>query len=237
MWIEANNQRWEFPDEILREHDRIALRRPGQSFPQHWDRIIRPGDVALDIGAYIGVMTAHFALRGAQVYSFEGSLRNYPTLAKFCDGLPNVSLYPVALSNVNKECTLRFNDCLGRDHPRQAIRFVRYDEYAKAANILDPAFVKVDIEGMELFALDAMSHLVQTVQPVWQVEYHDGAVHRYDGYDGCCEAVFRWEDFVSLGYMIFDERWCPVEVSDFVAYRNYFFVPGSRRGLITPLHL
>jgi 16S rRNA (adenine1518-N6/adenine1519-N6)-dimethyltransferase len=65
-------------DNVLRVIDRLAA--------------LEPGDVALEVGAGVGVLTAHLARQVAHVHAVEIDRRLEPALARSLEGLENVSL-------------------------------------------------------------------------------------------------------------------------------------------------
>jgi FkbM family methyltransferase len=199
-----------------------------------WKQCFQPGDTVLDVGAYIGVMSIHFAILGGIVHAFEGSPRNYTRLKKICKPLRQITIHPVALHQVNQKCNTQFNDCIGRLHPVQEIQYVIYDEYA-ANRHLTPSFVKMDIEGMETIALYGMTKLIDEVRPIWQIEYHPNLPFKYEQYPGFVtpkDGGFDLQhEFSKRDYLIKSEEWKPIKNLDTTRRNNYFFVPNEKRRL------
>jgi 16S rRNA (adenine1518-N6/adenine1519-N6)-dimethyltransferase len=65
-------------DNVLRVIDRLAA--------------LEPGDVALEVGAGVGVLTAHLARQVAHVHAIEIDRRLEPALTRSLEGVDNVSL-------------------------------------------------------------------------------------------------------------------------------------------------
>lgn len=228
MKINIFDKEHHIPDEIINYRD-LNTQFPIQSY-EIWLKFIKPGDVVLDIGAYIGLISLHFAALGAKVHAFEGSSRNSVRLKKLTEHMPHYKIYlhEVALSNEKKECFARFNDCVDREHPKQKINYVKYDDYAIENNIENPTFVKMDIEGMETVALKEMNRLIYEVRPVWQIECHTGIPFKYldyPGYVSVDDGGFDFQEFERTGYLVFDEQKRKIKIKEMKCFENYFFIP------------
>jgi len=219
----------DIPEGIILDLDLIS-QFPLQTYESMWRKFIRPGDIVLDIGAYIGLISLHFALLGASVHALEGSPRNLPRLNRLVKTFPEyrIRTHGVAVSDKNETINTRFNDCLGREHPTQEVQYVVYDEYAAANGVPDPSFIKIDIEGMETIALKGMSRLIHEVRPVWQIECHKGLPFHYEGYAGYVSTEmggFDFQEFERAGYLIYNKERKKVNFRNMVCFENYFFVP------------
>jgi FkbM family methyltransferase len=65
-------------------------------------RVVAPGDVALDIGANMGIHTvllARLVRSRGKLFAFEPNAALLPTLRRTVAGLPNASLHTCALSD------------------------------------------------------------------------------------------------------------------------------------------
>lgn len=217
------------PSGVILDRDKTS-QFPLQTYEDMWRKFVKPGKVVLDIGAYVGLISLHFASLGASVHAFEGSPRNVPRLKSLVESFPEyeILVHGVALSDERAEKNSRFNDCVDRDHPVQSVSYMVYDEYAALVGIPDPSFVKMDIEGMETLALKGMSRLIHEVRPVWQIECHKGLPFKYDGYPGYVpteEGGFDFQEFERAGYMIYDEGRRKTDIGHMACFKNYFFVP------------
>jgi FkbM family methyltransferase len=196
-----------------------------------WRKFIRPGDTVLDAGAYIGLISIHFAALGAKVIAIEGSKRNSERLRKMAESFSeNIEVHEIAISDKEESCTTKFNDCVDREHPLQEIKYVRYDDYARKMNLPDPSYVKMDIEGMETLALKGMERLIYETRPVWQIEFHKEIPFKYDGYPGYVpteDGGFDFEEFERNGYVVLDERGKRTKTKHMECFKNYFFVPSK----------
>ena len=132
---------------------------------------IRPGMTVVDLGANIGIYSLFFAsLVGpaGRVYSFEPSPENFSKLAASVRGRSNVVGVPAAAGERSKEMALYLSDSLNVDHRSYAtggeerrsiaIRCVALDDYFPAGTPVD--FIKADIQGFELSALEGAKRLL-----------------------------------------------------------------------------
>lgn len=227
--IEIFGEKNNLPNGVILDRD-LKTQFPIQSYDNIWKKFISKNNVVLDIGAYIGLISLHFAALGAKVYAFEGSKRNSERLKKIIESFPQyeIFLHEVALSDKKEICKTRFNDCVDREHPEQEIQYVKYDEYSIENKIPDPDFIKIDIEGMETLALKCMKRLIHEIKPVWQIECHTGITFKYQGYPGYVsvdDGGFDFEEFEKAGYVMIDENKKIKKIKEMKCFKNYFFVP------------
>lgn len=120
-------------------------------------RIIRSGDVVLDIGANIGYYSVLFSqlVGSGQVYAFEPSTRNLPVLRENLrrNRIENVQVVEAALSDRRGVANLGGNTLdtlrIGDDYRGESVTG-DLDEWAEAADLRCLDFVKADIEGHEI---------------------------------------------------------------------------------------
>ena len=234
IYLPFNGINFPFPIKHISKKDGLKIHKNGEmcikeSWKKFWLNAFEPGDTVLDIGGYIGLVSIPLAFFGGIVHTFEGSPRNYIRVKEICSPLRQIKIHPVALSNQSKQCTTRFNDCIDGEHPEQEVTYQVYDEYARENNISDPKFVKMDIEGMESMALLGMTHLLENIRPVWQIEWHCHINNRYAGYPGFVsheDGGFDFNKFGALNYTIYDENFKIVKKFDMPT--NYFIFPNER---------
>jgi len=193
-----------------------GVMRPG--WVDLWRSFFEPGDTVLDIGANIGVMSIAFALLGGLVEAFEASPRHVARLRRICAPLRSIEIHAVAVANENANRIAMIDDCAGALLP-QEVQFINYDDYSRSAAILEPRFVKMDIEGMESVALLGMEKLIHAVRPVWQIEYHP----RISSFVPTENGGFDFAEFERAGYRIFDQDFN--RVGAMTQSMNYFLLP------------
>ena len=130
--------------------------------------VVRPGMTCLDVGANVGVYTALLArLVGPEgrVFAFEPSPENHALLSRRGFG-PSVETIQAAAGAANGEVMLHQSSTMNVDHrtyltgePRVQIRvsLVRLDQAVRGAEV---DFVKMDIQGYELHALQGMTGIL-----------------------------------------------------------------------------
>jgi FkbM family methyltransferase len=144
-------------------------------------QVLRPGDLALDVGANIGVHTVPMARlvgeRGA-VFAFEAQRTAYQTLCGnvAVNGLLHVWCHNVAVGDspgsiivpvLNPERPNNFGGlALGKYAAGDRIPISRLDDTPMPAC----RFIKVDVEGMELQVLRGAAKLIERFRPVLYVE-------------------------------------------------------------------
>lgn len=153
-----------------------------------YTRLLAEGDTALDLGAHTGKHTipmAHAVGLSGAIYAFEPILEKFRTLAARAEGerLPQAQLFNVCCSNENDIVEFVY---LPEDPGKSAIKIrpeletsyvekriqksicIRIDDFLTGLN--DLAFVKIDVEGSEFFALQGMSSLIIRTRPVIHTE-------------------------------------------------------------------
>ena len=134
-------------------------------------RLLRPGDVAVDIGANIGSYARFMSRRvgpNGKVFAFEPSADNFERLVRTVGSLGNVEPIKAAVGNATGPLTLYESDELNVDHraydPGGARRLIevdcyRLDDYFEPGQRVD--FVKMDIQGFEYQALQGMRGVLE----------------------------------------------------------------------------
>ena len=144
-------------------------------------RIVRPGDVALDIGANIGMVTVWLS----QLVGKQGRVHSFEPNPQLCErlnaaiarnGLSNVTLHPFALGPASSELTLSIpRDNAGaaslvrRADPSRsrsiAVPVRQLSDVADSEGIKAIRFVKIDVEGFEDQVLEGGRDLIERVRP------------------------------------------------------------------------
>ncbi|HEY0825616.1 MAG TPA: FkbM family methyltransferase [Ramlibacter sp.] len=153
------------------------------------DRLLRPGDTFVDVGANIGMIALHASARvgsSGAVHCFEpnpeclGLLREHIAL----NGLRNVRVHPFALSDEPGELELR----LTSEHTGTATLAqvacatrtfavpVRVGDEALAG--ISPRVVKIDVEGFEVFVLRGLADTLRLAKPFVVTEVEDTLLRR-----------------------------------------------------------
>lgn len=131
---------------------------------------IKKGDVVLDIGSNIGFYTkimSELAGEKGKVHSFEPDKINFKHLKNSVGSLPNVVLNNKAVSDKTGKLEIFTSHRLNVDHrtykPEKYessyfIDAIALDDYLKENTRVD--FIKMDIQGAEMFALKGMKKIL-----------------------------------------------------------------------------
>lgn len=144
-----------------------------------YKKYIKPGSVAYDIGAHIGVIAFQMKMVGAEVYAFEPSPNNFPYLKANCERV-GIKCFDIAVHEKTYQCFTEFKDCRtdyidSTGKKIDSIQHIKYhllEDFIKENNLPLPNFIKLDIEGMESVALKTFKFLFESRRPTIYVEIH-----------------------------------------------------------------
>ncbi len=153
---------------------------------------LKPGSVFYDVGANVGLYSLLAARAGpaGKTYAFEPLPKNAWYLRRHLElnGIHSVKLFELAIS-----------DRVGTDHFYETgdramghlaadgsppVRTETLDSLLKKEEILPPDYLKLDIEGAELRALQGARECIQRHRPVIFLATHGREVHA-----GCCQLL------------------------------------------------
>ena len=169
------------------DHVGRAMRFVGDLDPKvSWivDRAILPGDVALDIGANLGLVSLRMAARTGlkgQVHAFEPQPRLHPYLNQTIAMNPAcpITLHPIALGreqavltmsvpahNAGAASLLARPDMLPDPNITQIdVPVHRLDDYADHIGLERINFIKIDVEGFEFQVFSGAQSLLERTRP------------------------------------------------------------------------
>lgn len=150
------------------------------------DKYVVKGDQVIDAGAHVGYLSVYLAKKvglGGRVFSFEPTPRNREILHrnKTQNGVDNVEILPFALSDRvgcarfmldDSSYENRFVDDSVNGHPVITVPTTTLDIFVQS-NKIEPAFVKMDIEGAELAALHGSKRILRNYRPTVVAEIRD----------------------------------------------------------------
>jgi len=187
------------------------------------DALIASKDVAIDIGANIGLYTYAFAKRFRRVYAFEindeitGLISNY--------GFGNVELIQCGLSSETREASfyvpvaggfaLAGWGSLNRNNLPGAERVVEKKVSLKPLDDFDipgVSFIKIDVEGHEVEVLQGAAKTINNFRPIVLAELKSENVGTVDArFMTLNYKHFRLEDFVNAHGSEANHIFVPVE--------------------------
>lgn len=141
-------------------------------------RNLRPGDVMVDIGANVGVMSfraARLTQSSGRVIAFEPDPANAACFLRgvAANGFPHVTLFPLALSDAPGLFGLQGGSngyLTGAGGSAVMIQAMRGDDFLAAEPRID--FIKLDIEGHEPQALAGLARTLARHRPMVLCEFN-----------------------------------------------------------------
>lgn len=170
------------------------------------DRLTKPGMIALDIGANVGLHTLRIAHRVAPnglVYAFEPTEYAFRKLCRNAALNPNLKIEALRLALSNEGATdveIHFRSSWLADGGRadtetSKVDFVRLDDWINRRGIERVDFIKMDIDGHEGFVLQGAVKTIERDRPDMLVE---ASIYQYE--DGRPDAFAL---LAGLGYKLF----------------------------------
>jgi len=175
-------------------------------------RLLKPGDVFIDVGANIGNHTLVAASCGAKVHAFEpvpriaSALRANIKLNHLSEEIivreeavgdaPGFAMINIADRNDNGSHSL-IEGIEARSVEQQRVSITRLDDYIESLKAV-PTLVKIDVEGYEARVLDGASQLLQNSTVSFIIETADRIADRIgESARSVIERMFKF------GYTIF----------------------------------
>jgi FkbM family methyltransferase len=162
---------------------------------------LRPGDVAVDGGACVGIFTvimAHLVGDSGRVFAFEPVAQNISKTVNnmSCNNLSNITLSSRPLWSREEAVSLHDSD-----HPGQC-SVVKNGHDVLTTTTLDisldkvvPRFIKLDVEGAEQRVIEGASEMLKSHPPYIVVEVNESALAKF----GCSQQSLR-SIMASYGY-------------------------------------
>lgn len=178
-------------------------------------KLMKPDFKILEVGGHIGYITNYFSYLVPEgvVYVFEPGINNLPYLKKNIENLGNVSLIQKAVSNENGKAKFYIENLTGQNNSLLSdyknfkqnnklafietnkkeieVETITIDSFCQKFSII-PDFIKIDIEGAELLALQGMVSTLKH-KPLMMIEITEN-----------WELVF--EKLFIAGYKLFNEK-------------------------------
>ena len=211
---------------------------------------LRPGDVAVDVGAHVGrhaVPMARAVGRTGRVHAFEPLPSAYQHLVRVVEeasvaepGLAAVATHNLALGDDEGESQFvfvpEFPEYSGFRERAYHVDSLRREIITVPVRRLDAfrddlgavRFIKIDAEGGELVILRGAASLIAECRPIVSLELGDSSLEHYS-----YSAADYFEFFSGLGYTLFSIFGIPLSRDELVAaareqiFWDYVAVPGS----------
>ena len=221
-------------------------------------RVLKPGEDAFDIGANFGLYTYHLSRavgKTGRVFAFEPVTYTFSCLQTVLRrlGVKNVVLIKKGCGNRNQTVTFTLPVqesgaiVAGLSHmPRSAANGVQEEvpetnsrtEVCEIIRIDDlfpdaaPSFLKIDIEGAELHALEGAVELIERSWPTVVCEINPGFLEGYAIELGRLAGFFLDRDYALFRYQ--SNRLWPLNPGQ-ITGGNYIFVHPHRGSRLTDL--
>jgi FkbM family methyltransferase len=231
---------------------------PEKSFSDYWGkdladlqflwRLLEPGMVFMDIGAYQGIFSIVAAnkLKNGRIFAFEPSPREYRKLRAhlWMNGLSEVKAENLALGESNGEVDF-FQVVTGDDtrnglRPPQSddrvkqisVRMTSLDEYISTRKIDRVDIMKLDVEGGELGVLRGAENVLCKMRPLVICEVLDATTQAW-GYNAkeIIRALqnydYAWFDIGENGSV------SPhIECQSYRDVKNYLAIPREKNAVV-----
>ena len=150
-----------------------------------FDVTITPGDVVLDVGAWIGDFSAYAAFLGAQVYAFEGAQLQLKYLRQTV-ALNNPDKIKIVEKCASNQCAMgsilteaysagaNVLDTRQRQNAHEKVELTTIDAFVAENHLEKVNFIKADIEGHERHMLEGAQATLREFAPKLAIcTYHN----------------------------------------------------------------
>lgn len=154
--------------------------------------LVKPSDIALDIGANIGCTGLLLSMLAKRVFCFEPSPTTFALLQKNIKAasVANVELVNAGLGCREEDLKLVFNPNnrsggfvtteVLEGHTVEAIKILSGDSYIQSANLEQQiGFIKIDVEGFELAVIEGLTQTITTHKPVVTLELNHWCLNAF----------------------------------------------------------
>jgi FkbM family methyltransferase len=136
-------------------------------------------NLAIDVGANIGLHTLRFSKLFNQVESFEPFSINYECLQENIKSFSNINIHKKGLGSTSTSLTLMLPEDSGNSGAPSFVDFVNTDKKTLTEQVIvarlddfnfQPDLIKIDTQGFEMEILKGAVNTLQTYKPVLIVE-------------------------------------------------------------------
>jgi FkbM family methyltransferase len=151
-------------------------------------KCVQPGDVVYDIGGHVGyysVLSSVLAGPTGRVFVFEPRPLNIAFIKHHIriNGIENITLLETAVSDRAGEAAFEDRTGSGTGHlseeGRLKVSTLVIDEFVDGESHPYPDFLKMDIEGGEIDALNGARRTIEKSRPNLLLATHGGATHSF----------------------------------------------------------
>lgn len=176
-------------------------------------KIISKGDVVIDVGAQLGLMSKLFSdcvESYGKVYAFEptpvtfkllentisiNNLNNVVPVQKAVADKSGITVFNISNTDASAANSLAKGGIQGNDIPIE-VELVSIDDFSKTKNIAKIDFIKIDAEGAELAVLKGALNVIKRDKPKILLALHPDMIINFgdtlsDIYDFCTELNYN----------------------------------------------
>lgn len=133
--------------------------------------LVQNMDLAIDVGAHVGIFSSRMAKSFRRVHSFEPDPLNFKCLKLNMAKFPNATLHNLALSDENGTCSVVRNNPtnsgdISIDPTAGEIPRLKLDSF----NFDNVGFIKIDTQGHELPIVKGAEETIRRCRPVMLIE-------------------------------------------------------------------
>lgn len=139
--------------------------------------LVSPNDIIFDIGANVGIYSLIFSKFCKKVYAFEPVPRNIYFLQRILNlnDIKNVNIIKKAVSDKNGMVPFRKGKSYAtgsiNEEGHTIVPSITLDSFCQSQKI-EPNFLKIDVEGAELFVLKGAKKTLSEYKPIILMEIH-----------------------------------------------------------------
>lgn len=146
-----------------------------------FQRCVNLGDIVYDVGGHVGyfsVLSSHLTGPKGRVLVFEPRPLNAAYIKHHIkiNSINNVSLFEVAVSSISGEARFDSRTGTGTGHlsvkGNLNVKTIILDEFVYGESHPPPDFMKIDIEGGEIDALNGAQEILASARPILLIATH-----------------------------------------------------------------
>lgn len=181
-----------------------------------FEKLIQRNFLVIEVGGHIGYITNYFSflLESGYVYVFEPGKNNLPYLKENIASCKNVKLIEKAVSDKIGEAKFYIENLSGQNNSllpdyenakaneksahvkmikkEVKVETITLDAFCDELKLM-PDFIKIDIEGFELFALKGSINILREYKPIMMIEITENAAEIFTILQGLDYRLFNEE--------------------------------------------
>lgn len=213
-----------------------------------FEKLVSPHFIVIEVGRHIGYISTYFShllSKGGQIYVFEPGENNLPYLKENISKLTNVHLIEKGIADHNGVSRFFIEDLSGQNNSLLS-DYANAEEVKKNAHVkvtkrtveievttltdfcnihdLLPDFIKIDIEGAELYAISGGIEVLRKCKPMLMVEITQNE-----------DEVFSM--LGAEGYLCYDDKKRRIESADKISGNTFCFHIEKHHAILNELKM